>query len=198
MNAFTIKFLNAKKFKQFVKQNDNEMYIIMFTIIIDELSINNHRKIEIVLNNDDNINQILSAYFGFQDVFFKIKANILSKYDSNKFFINTQDKKILFDKIYNLSQFELKMLKKYISEKLNKEFIVPFKFSAGAPVLLVLKKNESLRLCVDHKKLNVFIIKNRHSLLLIQKTMNRLMEVKKFITLDVQYLYNMIRIKKKQ
>ena len=108
-------------------------------------------------------------YFDFQDVFFKIKANILSKHDSNHFVINTQNKKSLFNKIYNLSQSELKMLKKYIIEQLNKKFIVLFKSFVNAPVLFVLKKNENFYLCVDYKKLNIIIIKNQHPLFLIQK-----------------------------
>ena len=172
------------------------MYMIMFTTIIDKSSINDHRKIEIFLNSDDSINQIFFEYFDFQDVFFETKANILSKHGPNDFVINTQNKEFSFDKIYNLSQSELKVLKKYITEQLNKEFIVPFKSSAGAPVLFASKKDEGLRLCVDYKELNVIIIKNRHSLPLIQKTMNRLIKAKKFIKLDIQHAYNMIRIKK--
>ena len=196
MNAFTIKFVNAKKFKQFVKQNDNEMYIIMFTIIIDESPTNDHREIEIFLDNNDSINQIFYEYFDFQNVFFKAKANILFKHDSNDFAINTQNKELSFNKIYNLSQPELKVLKKYITEQLNKEFIVPSKSPAGAPVLFASKKDEGLHLYVDYRKLNVIIIKNRHPLPLIQKTMNRLIEAKKIIKLDIQHAYNMIRIKK--
>ena len=88
------------------------------------------------------------------------------------------------------------MLKKYIIEQLNKKFIVLFKFSADASVLCALKKNEGLHLCVDYKKLNFIIIKNQHCLPLIQKTMNRLIETQKFIKLDIQHAYNMIRIKK--
>ena len=195
-DAFTIKFLNIKKFKQFVKQNDNEVYMIMFAIIINKSSINDHQKIEVFLNNNDNINQIFFKYFDFQDVFFKIKTNISFKHDSNDFAINTQDKELSFNKIYNLSQFELKMLKKYITEQLNKKFIMSFKSSADAPVLFVLKKDEGLYLCVDYKELNVIIIKNQHFLFLIQKTMNRLIEMKKFIKLNIQHVYNMIRIKK--
>ena len=141
MNVFTIKFLNVKKFKQFIKQNDNKMYIIMFMIIIEKSSTNDHQKTEIILKNDDSINQIFSEYFDFQNVFFEIKANILSKNDSNNLVINTQDKESSFDKIYNLSQFELKVLKKYIIEQLNKKFIMPFKFFADASVLPALKKN---------------------------------------------------------
>ena len=129
-------------------------------------------------------------------MFFKIKTNILFKHDSNDFVINTQSKEFLFDKIYNLSQFESKVLKKYIIKQLNKKFIVPFKSFADAPVLFVLKKNENLHLYVDYKELNVIIIKNQHFLSLIQKTMNRLIEMKKFIKLNIQHVYNMIHIKK--
>ena len=168
----------------------------MFTIIIDKSSTNDHQKIEIFLNSDDNINQIFSEYFDFQNVFFETKTNILFKHDSNDFVINTQNKKSLFNKIYNLSQSELKMLKKYITKQLNKKFIVFSKFPADASVLFVLKKDEGFHLCVDYKELNVIIIKNQHFLPLIQKTMNRLIETKKFIKLDIQHVYNMIRNKK--
>ena len=168
----------------------------MFAIVIDKSSTNNHQKIEIFLNNDDSINQIFSEYIDFQDVFFKVKTNILFKHDSNDFVINTQNKEFSFDKIYNLSQFELKVLKKYIIRQLNKEFMMFFKSPADAPVLFALKKNESFHLCVDYKELNVIIIKNQHFLYLIQKTINRLIEMKKFIKLNIQHVYNMIRIKK--
>ena len=75
----------------------------MFMIIIDESSTNDYQKIGIFLNNDDSINQIFLKYFDFQNVFFKIKTNILFKHDSNDFVINTQNKEFSFDKIYNLS-----------------------------------------------------------------------------------------------
>ena len=78
--------------------------------------------------------------FDFQDVFFEIKTNILFKHDSNDFVINTQNKKFSFDKIYNLSQFKLKMLKTYIIKQLNKKFIGFFKSFANALVLFVSKK----------------------------------------------------------
>ena len=144
----------------------------MFAIIIDESSTNDHQKIEIFLNSDDSINQNFFEYFNFQNVFFETKANILFKHDSNDLVINTQNREFLFNKIYNLSQPELKMLKKYITEQLNKKFIVLFKSPADAPVLFALKKNKNLHFCVDYKELNVMIIKNQHFLSLIQKTMD--------------------------
>ena len=52
-----------------------------------------------------------------------------------------------------------------------------------------------MRLCVNYKKLNTIIIKNRHSLSLITKILNRLYDVKFFIKLILKNVYNKIRIK---
>ena len=64
------------------------------------------------------------------------------------------------------------------------------------PILFVSKKDEKLRLCVDYRNLNAIIIKNRHSLSLITKTLNRLCEAKRFIKLNLKNVYHRIRIKK--
>ena len=65
-----------------------------------------------------------------------------------------------------------------------------------ASILFVFKKDEGLRLCIDYKNLNTIIIKNRHFLSLITKTLNRLCEIKRFIKLNLKNVYHRIRIKK--
>ena len=55
-----------------------------------------------------------------------------------------------FEPIYNLSEYELKVLKKYIDKNLESDFIARSKSPAGAPILFVKKKNGSLRLCVNY------------------------------------------------
>jgi hypothetical protein len=52
-----------------------------------------------------------------------------------------------------------------------------------------------LRLCVDYRALNKFIIKNRHPLPLIDKTIDRLAGIKVYIKLDLRDVYHRIRIK---
>ena len=64
------------------------------------------------------------------------------------------------------------------------------------PILFVFKKGEELRLYVDYRSLNAIIIKNRHSLSLITKTLNRLCEIKRFTKLNLKNVYHRIRIKK--
>jgi hypothetical protein len=71
--------------------------------------------------------------------------------------------------IYLLSERELEALRKYIEKNLIKGYIRFFKLSARYPILFVPKKNGKLRICVNYRKLNNIIIKNRYTLLLIHE-----------------------------
>jgi hypothetical protein len=68
--------------------------------------------------------KILEKYKDFANVFDKIKANELSKHDSQDHEINTKNKMSSFESIYNLFVIEFKILKEYLDEFLIKEFIV--------------------------------------------------------------------------
>ncbi|MCI59299.1 pol polyprotein, partial [Trifolium medium] len=57
---------------------------------------------------------------------------------------------------YRMSASELNELKKL----LEKRFIRPSVSPWGTPVLLVKKKDESMRLCIDYRQLNKVTIKN--------------------------------------
>ena len=58
---------------------------------------------------------------------------------------------------------EMKELKTQLQDLLDKGFIRPSVSPWGAPVLFV-KKDGSMRLCVDYRKLNKATIKNRYPL----------------------------------
>ena len=62
-------------------------------------------------------------------------------------------------------------------------------FSQKRRFYLYSKKNNELHLCVNYKKLNAIIIKNRYSLSLIIKTLNRLYNVKIFTKLNLKNIY---------
>ena len=62
--------------------------------------------------------------------------------------------------IYRMSDHELKELKRQIDDLIHHGFIRPSISPYGAPVLFVKKKDGSLRLCVDYRKLNGITIKN--------------------------------------
>jgi len=65
---------------------------------------------------------------------------------------------------YRMAPAELVEHKKQIEELLRKQFIWPSTSPWGAPVLLVKKKDESSRLCVDYRQLNKMTIKNKYPL----------------------------------
>ena len=65
---------------------------------------------------------------------------------------------------YRMSASELSELKKQLEELLAKNFIRPSVSPWGAPVLLVKKKDGSMRLCVDYRLMNKVTIKNKYPL----------------------------------
>ena len=107
-----------------------------------------------------------------------------------------KDKKSSFMFLYNLAQNELTKFRRYINNALTKEWIKHFVSLTKISILFVFKKNERLRLYVDYKNLNAVIVKNRHSLSLITKTLNHFNDFKRFIKFDFKNIYHRIRIKR--
>ena len=64
---------------------------------------------------------------------------------------------------------KFEQVKKYLNEHLKKEFIVSNHVLFALFILFVEKSNERLRFCVDYKKLNVIIKRNRYFILLINE-----------------------------
>lgn len=98
--------------------------------------------------------------------------------------------------IYNLSQKELEVLRKYLDSALVKGWIQESKSPAGAPILFVPKKDGTIRLCVDYRGLNTITIKNRHPLPLISEMLDRFSHAIIFTKLDLKDAYHRLRIKK--
>ena len=65
-----------------------------------------------------------------------------------------------FGPIYQSSEKELQVLREYLEENLKKSFIQESQSPAGYPILFAPKKDGSLQLCVDYRKLNNITIKN--------------------------------------
>jgi hypothetical protein len=139
--------------------------------------------------------QISSQYFDLSEAFSERAVNTLLEHASHDFIIDTQEKNLFFDIIYNLFAEELRILRVYIEKNLKKEFITSFTSSAAILILFTKKKDDELRLCVNYRDLNEITIKNRYSLLLIKEVINRLVEVKIYIKLNIRIAYNLIRVR---
>ncbi|KAI5453489.1 hypothetical protein NCC49_005964 [Naganishia albida] len=95
----------------------------------------------------------------------------------------------------SLPETELKALDEYLQENLAKGFIRPSSSSCAAPILFARKKDGSLRLCVDYRRLSTLTIKDRYPLPLIQESLNRLRSAKIYSKIALRGAYNLIRIK---
>ena len=91
-----------------------------------------------------------------------------------------------------LEKFDL--LKDTLYEYLNRGFIMPSKITYTLPVLFIPKLNSGWRFCVDYRKLNRIIKKDKYLLPLINKTFRRIIKIKVFIKLDIRYVFHRIRI----
>ena len=108
-------------------------------------------------------------YSDFSDIFDRVRADKLPRHSEHDLAIEMEkDKQPLFGSIYDYSQLELEVFRKYIDKMLEKRFIVLSKLPARAPILFMKKKNGRLRLCVNYKSLNTITKKNKHPLLVVQ------------------------------
>jgi hypothetical protein len=72
---------------------------------------------------------------------------------------------------YKITTAELKTVKEYLINNLNKGFIEASQALYAAPVLFVKKPDRSLRFCIDFRKLNQITCKDRYLLSLIDETL---------------------------
>jgi len=89
-----------------------------------------------------------------------------------------------------MSDYKLQKMKNYLIEHLNKDFISFSSASYASLILFVEKKNNSLRFCVDYRKLNTLIKRNRYLLSLIDKTL-ACIQVSRYLTrLNIIIVFN--------
>jgi hypothetical protein len=98
-------------------------------------------------------------------------------------------------KIYPLSPNEQTQLDEFLSENLKSGRIRPSKSPMASPVFFIKKKDGSLRLIQDYRRLNDMTIKNSYPLPLISEIVNKLRRARWFTKLDVRWGYNNVRIK---
>ena len=86
---------------------------------------------------------------------------------------------------YRMSASELSELKIQLEEMLEKKFVRLSVSPWGVPMLLVKKKDGSMRLCVDYRQLNKVEIKNKYPLPRIDDLMDQLVGACVFSKIDL-------------
>jgi len=98
-------------------------------------------------------------------------------------------------KVYSLNVKEQEKLDKFLKEHLKSGWIRPSKSPCAAPFFFIKKKDRSLRLVQDYRRLNEATIKNKYPLLLIQELIDKVQGAKYFTKLNIRWGYNNVRIK---
>ena len=88
-----------------------------------------------------------------------------------------------------------KALNQWLDKQLKVGLIMKSKSRYAAPCFYIPKKDSSLRLVQDYRKLNQIMIKDKTPLPLIGEIIDKLKEAKYFNKLDLIWGYNNVRIK---
>ena len=144
------------------------------------------------------LNKLFINYHNYANVFDKSQANILFLYrfyDHKLKFAKKVNKNTLFkNRIYSISNHKFEQIKKYLNKHLKKRFIV-FNYASFALFVLFIKKsNEELQFCVNYKKLNVIIKRNRYFILLINEILIKIQDCKYFTRLNIIITFNKLRM----
>ncbi len=196
VNEHAFKLFFAQVFAKAL-QDELTVYALVMINIIKESIIEHQVKI---MNNMTNcitntleMQTLLVELKEYEDVFLTESADKLSLHEDHDHAIEIIAESS-YELLYNLSNTELVTLRQYLDDVLVKEWIKHFVSSTDAFILFILKKNDSLHLCMNYQDLNKITVKNRHSLSLISETLNRLNKVKQFTKLNLKNVYHCLRI----
>ena len=108
--------------------------------------------------------------------------------------INTGDHPPVSKSAYRLSPKEKEEVESQVKELLSRGLIRPSNSPYGSPVILVQKKDGSLRMCIDYRAVNKLTVKDKYPLPRIDDLVDRLKNARFFSSLDLQSGYHQIRI----
>ncbi len=135
--------------------------------------------------------KLLFKYHDYLDIFNRVMINQLSShcfYDHKVELIN--ERTFSWSRLYKMFNYKLQKIKEYLIKHLNKKFIF---LSFALYILLILfieKKDDSLRFCVDYRKLNALIKRDCYSLSLIDEILAHIQESKYLTQLNIIVTFN--------
>ena len=181
-SSINIFMIETATYRMLVKWSDVKIFAVII-LKIDWLITTAENKLEEVnlheLSHVETLKQVkiklFSEYHDYLDIFDWTMIDQLSFYHIYDHKIKLIDEKMLLrSRLYQMFNHKLQKIKKYLIEHLNKEFIF---FSFASYISLILfteKKDESLRFCVDYRKLNALIKRDHYSLSLINEILARI------------------------
>lgn len=193
---YTLTQVSAITFKQLTKNHPKNKGVQVFAASMADIN-----KALAVKKRTDPSSVLPIHYHDFLDVFDYKKSESLpplrGKGVDHAIDIeiqNGQEAKVPWGPLYSMSREELLVLRKTLSELLDKGFIRVSNSPAAAPVLFVKKPGGGLRFCVDYRGLNQITRKDRYPLPLIYETLRNVSKAKWYTKLDVIAAFHKIRI----
>jgi len=178
--------IETATYRMLVKRSDIKIFAVII-LKIDRLITTVENKSEEVnlheLSHTEALKQVkiklFSEYHNYLDIFDRAMINQLSLHHFYDHKIKLIDEEMLSrSRLYQMFNHKLQKIKKYLIKHLNKEFIF-FSFTSYVSLILFTeKKDESLRFCVDYRKLNALIKRNHYSLSLIDEILTHIQKSK--------------------
>ncbi len=180
--------------------------VTTFAIIIMKIE----RLLKTARNKLENVNlQELS----YEEILKEVKAKLSLKYHDylnvfdwamtdQLFFHCFYDYKIeLIDEktsswshLYHMFDYKLQKIKNYLIKHLNKDFISFSSASYTSFILFIEKKDDSLRFCVNYRKLNALIKRDRYLLSLINETLACIQDSRYLTQLNIIVIFNKLHM----
>jgi hypothetical protein len=107
-----------------------------------------------------------------------------------------REKDVPWGPLYEIFRKKLLILRKTLTDLLDKGWIQASSSAAEAPVLFVKKPGKRLRFCVNYRALNAIISQNRYPLPLIRETLKGLAKARYYTKMNVRAAFYKFRIKK--
>ena len=195
----------SKHFEQLNRFEKKDRYLLINNLIanITIISTNDYHKFFNKIAKKSIIKKklrtrMLECFHRYINRWNSINVNKLFSHRKWNHFIKLKSEfSSLVKKIYELSREQILIMKKYIDDMLEKEFIRSNNFEYVVSIFIVKKLEKKLRVCVDYRTLNVLIIKNRNASFLIRDTLIRLCKIKIYNKFDIITTFNEIRMKKR-
>ncbi len=201
-NSMNIAIIETAAYKLLVKRLNVTTFMIIITKI-DWLLKTARNKLEDVnlqeLSHEEILKEVKaklsSKYHDYLDVFNQAMTDQLSSHHLYDHKIELIDKRISSRScLYHMFDYKLQKMKNYLIKHLNKDFISSSSASYTSLILFIEKKDDSLRFCIDYRKLNALIKRNRYFLSLIDETFACIQDSKYLIQLNIIVIFNKLRM----
>lgn len=161
------------KLRELYDETEEERFICKIDIIEDQTELDIGNEVNIQVKN--KINSLLKEYTPRKTKTTNIEMRIIVK-----------DENLIYNSPRRLPFAERNIVDEQIEKWIEDGIVEPCSSEYASQVVVVKKKCGSPRICIDYRKINKIIMKDRFPLPLIEDQLDRLQEAKIFTTLDLK------------